>query len=361
MRNRITFLLAALGVLVAIASAIFYGRKQAAQPPMFSPATNPYAHGIYANGIVESFQGSGENINIYPEVSGRITQVLVHEGEHVAAGQPLLAIDNSVQLALAEQQKHQGEAALASLQELQAQPRRETLAVAAAQVAQAKASEKTASDAFEKQRQSYAIDPRSVSRDTLDNARNALEVAKANLGLARRQYELIRAGAWSYDIRNQQMQYNALEKAYQASNALLQKYTVRASADGIVLAMDAAPGSYVSAQGAYDAYTQGYDPIIVMGGPQDYLSVRCFIDEILIDRLPPLAHMKAQMSVRGTHLKIPLEFVRMQPYVTPKIELSNQRLERVDLRVLPIIFRFRKPADTAIYPGQLVDVYVAEK
>lgn len=361
MRNRITFLLAVLGVLVAIASAIFYGRKQTTQPPKFSPATNPYAHGIYANGIVESFQGSGENINIYPDVSGRITQVLVHEGEHVAAGQPLLAIDNSVQSALAEQQKQQGEAALASLQELQAQPRRETLAVTAAQVAQAQASEKTASDAFEKQRHSYAIDPRSVSRDTLDNARNALEVAKANLGLVRRQYELIRAGAWSYDIRNQQMQYNALQKAYQASNALLQKYTVRASADGIVLAMNATQGSYVSAQGAYDAYTQGYDPIVVMGGPQEYLSVRCFIDEILIDRLPPLTHMKAQMSVRGTSLKIPLEFVRMQPYVSPKIELSNQRLERVDLRVLPIIFRFRKPADAAIYPGQLVDVYVAEK
>ena len=51
MRNRITFLLAVLGVLVAIASAIFYGRKQTTQPPKFSPATNPYAHGIYANGI----------------------------------------------------------------------------------------------------------------------------------------------------------------------------------------------------------------------------------------------------------------------------------------------------------------------
>ncbi len=361
MRNRIIFLLAALGALIALASAYFYGREQAAQPPVFTPATNPYAHGIYANGIVESVQGSGENINIYPDVSGRITQIMVHEGEHVAAGQPLLVIDNSVQLALAEQQEHQAEAALASLQELQAQPRRETLAVAAAQVAQAQASQKTASDAFEKQHHSYAIDPRSVSKDTLDNARDALEVASANLDLARRQYELTRSGAWSHDIRHKQMQYNALEQAYQASDALLQKYTVRASADGIVLAMNTAPGSYVSAQGAYNAYTQGYDPIVVMGGPQDYLSVRCFIDEILIARLPSLAHMKAQMSVRGTSLKIPLEFVRMQPYVTPKIELSDQRQERVDLRVLPIIFRFRKPAGAAIYPGQLVDVYVAEK
>jgi HlyD family secretion protein len=361
MSNRIIFLLAALGTLVALASAYFYGRGEANEAPVFSPATNPYAHGIYANGIVESYQGSGENVNIYPDVSGRIVQILVHEGDHVTSGQPLLVIDNSVQLALAEQQKHEAEAALTSLQELQAQPRQETLDVAAAQVTLARANQKTANDTFEKQRRSYTIDPRSVSKDTLDNDQDALDVAKANLDLARRQYALTKAGAWSYDVRNQQMQYSALQQAYQASNALLEKYTIRAPADGVVLAMNTAQGSYVSAQGAYNAYSQGYDPVVVMGGPQGYLSVRCFVDEILVDRLPSLQHMTAQMSVRGTNLKIPLEFVRMQPYVTPKIELSDQRQERVDLRVLPVIFRFKKPADAAIYPGQLVDVYVAEK
>ncbi|HTV84642.1 MAG TPA: biotin/lipoyl-binding protein [Dyella sp.] len=361
MRNRIVFILAAFGVLLAAGSAYYYGREAVAEPPVFSPATSPYAHGIYANGIVESYQGSGENVNIYPDVSGRIVQIMVREGDRVKAGQPLLIIDNSVQIALAQQQKHQAEAALSSLQELQAQPRKETLSVAAAQVTMAQANQKTASDTYDKQRRSFAIDPRSVSKDTLDNDEDALAVAKANLAVARRQYELTKAGAWSYDIRNQQMQYNALEQAYLASTALLEKYTIRAPSDGVVLAMNTALGSYVSAQGAYDAYTQGYDPILVMGGSQDYLSVRCFVDEILVNRLPVLTKMKAQMSIRGTGLTLPLEVVRIQPYVTPKIELSDQRLERVDLRVLPIIFRFKKPADVAIYPGQLVDVYVAEK
>ena len=71
--------------------------------------------------------------------------------------------------------------------------------------------------------------------------------------------------------------------------------------------------------------------------------------------------MTAHMSVRGTNISIPLEFVRMQPYVSPKIELSNQRSERVDVRVLPLIFRFEKPKDVSLYPGQLVDVYIQEK
>ena len=66
---------------------------------MFKPVSNPYESAIYANGIIESDQSSGENINIYPEVSGPITKVLVHEGQQVSAGTPLFTIDDSVQRA----------------------------------------------------------------------------------------------------------------------------------------------------------------------------------------------------------------------------------------------------------------------
>ena len=59
--------------------------------------------------------------------------------------------------------------------------------------------------------------------------------------------------------------------------------------------------------------------------------------------------------------KIPLKIVRLQPNVSPKIELSDQRTERVDVRVLPVIFAFDKPKDIAIYPGQLVDVYIGKQ
>ena len=67
------------------------------------------------------------------------------------------------------------------------------------------------------------------------------------------------------------------------------------------------------------------------------------------------------MYLRGTDISIPLEFVRMQPYVTPKIELSNERTERVDVRVLPVLFRFEPLKDMHVYPGQLVDVYLEAK
>jgi HlyD family secretion protein len=95
-----------------------------------------------------------------------------------------------------------------------------------------------------------------------------------------------------------------------------------------------------------------------MGAPQDHLAVRCFVDEILVSRLPSSLHIRAEMSLRGSYTnKVPLQFVRVQPYVSPKIELSNQRQEKVDLRVLPVIFRFEKK-DAPVYPGQLVDVFI---
>jgi len=66
------------------------------------------------------------------------------------------------------------------------------------------------------------------------------------------------------------------------------------------------------------------------------------------------------MSVRGSDVKIPLEFVRVQPYVSPKIELSDQRQERVDVRVLPVILKIANSTNVNLYPGELVDVYISE-
>jgi HlyD family secretion protein len=360
MRNKIIFGLSILGVLAGLVAAYLFGIERKAQPPVFAPVANPYASAIYANGMVESEQSSGENINIFPEVSGPITQVLVSEGQKVSAGTPLLTIDYSVQQGNTEQLRLQAAGALEILKELKAQPRKETLAISVSQVKQAESVVQAARDQYEKRVASYKADPRSISKDVVDTSEDAVKQAVEGLDVARKQYDLTKAGAWNYDIANQERQYKALLQAYQAANALLKKFTVRARADGVVMAVNASSGSYVSPQGAYDSYTQAFAPLIVMGTPQDYLEVRCYVDEILISRLPPPDHIVAQMQIEGTNLKIPLRFVRVQPLISPKIELSNQRQEKVDLRVLPVIFRFEKK-DAPVYPGLLVDVYIGKQ
>jgi HlyD family secretion protein len=360
MGSRNLLILAGGGVVLALIVAFMLNRPTRPQPPAFQPAANPYAQAIYANGVIESDQASGENINILPEVSGPVVATFVQEGQTVSAGQPLFAIDDSIQRATAEQQRLQAQAAHATLAELRAEPRRETLAVAAAQLDQAQANLRTLANQRDKLQRSAALDPRSVSRESLDQAVDSARAGEAAVAVAQRQLDLTRAGAWTYDVQNQAAQFAALSHAYDASKALLGKYVVKAPADAVVLALNAAKGGYVSPQGVYDTYTQANEPAAVLGPGAGTLAVRCYVDEILLTRLPRGGVIKAQMIVRGADLHVPLEFVRIQPYVTPKIQLSDQRQERVDLRVLPVIFRFRTDPKIKLYPGQLVDVYISD-
>jgi HlyD family secretion protein len=292
--NKIIFTIAFIGILAGFVAAYIFGMERKAQPPVFKPVSNPFETAIYANGMIESEQPNGANINIFPEVSGPITQVLVHEGQQVTAGTLLFTIEDSVQKANTEL---------------------------------AEANLKAARDQYDKRRAAYDIDSKSISKDVLDTAEDAVIQAAA---------------------------------ALKAANALLQYYSVKAQVDGVVLAVNAAVGGYVSSQGNYDTYTELFDPLVVMSGPQDYMDVRCYVDEILVSRLPSKWHIQAQMQITGTDIKVPLEFVRVQPYISPKIELSNEKQEQVDLRVLPVIFRFEKK-DFPVYPGQMVDVFIGQK
>jgi HlyD family secretion protein len=79
-----------------------------------------------------------------------------------------------------------------------------------------------------------------------------------------------------------------------------------------------------------------------MGRKTAYLQVRAYLDEILVPRLPAPADITAKMFIHGlNNISVPLQFVRIQPDVTPKIELSDQRTEKVDVRALPILFKFK--------------------
>ena len=191
----------------------------------------------------------------------------------------------------------------------------------------AEANLKVARDQYDKRLAAYDADPKSVSKDVLDTAEDTVNQATA---------------------------------ALKAANALLQYYSVKAPIDGVVLAVNATVGGYVSSQGDYDTYTELFDPLVIMSSPQAYMQVRCYVDEILVSRLPSHWHIQAQMQITGTDIKVPLEFVRVQPYISPKIELSNEKQEQVDLRVLPVIFRFEKK-DAPVYPGQMVDVFIGQE
>ena len=65
--------------------------------------------------------------------------------------------------------------------------------------------------------------------------------------------------------------------------------------------------------------------------------------------------------VRGNaDLKAPLQFVRFEPFVVPKRSLTGDSTERVDTRVLQVIYRVERD-DVPLFVGQQLDVFIDAK
>ncbi|MDE3034579.1 MAG: secretion protein HlyD, partial [Nitrospirota bacterium] len=67
---------------------------------------------------------------------------------------------------------------------------------------------------------------------------------------------------------------------------------------------------------------------------------------------PGVAYLKG-----STKQAIPLTFARIEPYIVPKKSLTGDNTERVDTRVLQIIYHFARPS-FPVYAGQQVDVFI---
>ncbi len=64
------------------------------------------------------------------------------------------------------------------------------------------------------------------------------------------------------------------------------------------------------------------------------------------------------LRLRGAPARpIRAEFVRVEPLVVPKSQLSGAGTERVDTRVLQLVYTF-DPGSEPVYPGQQVDAFL---
>ncbi len=303
-------MMASAGILSGIISIFIYKQNLKAQDPI-SISYNPYISGIYASGIVESFQINGTNMNIYPEAEGRVINIRVKDGDQVKKHDLLLEISHEQEKSMLKQSMATAAAEQANLVSLQQQ--------------------------YSKLRKAHEINPKSVSRNDLDNAKNAVAVAKQTLRAAKAQVEV--------------------------DQGIINNYLMRAPDDGIIMRVVPTIGDYVSpVVGVYDPNTQSNLPVIQMAGESPFFQVRVYVDEILTPQLPKTDELEATMFIRGMKNEaIPLTFVNLQPYTIPNIHLSDQRNLRVDVRVLPIVFKFEKPQNIHVFPGQLVDVYIKAK
>jgi multidrug efflux pump subunit AcrA (membrane-fusion protein) len=128
----------------------------------------------------------------------------------------------------------------------------------------------------------------------------------------------------------------------------LDRLTVRAPIDGKVLQLNVRLGQY--------AALAWREPMIVLGDV-DHLHVRVDIDE---NDLPYFEReSEAVATLKGRpQVRFPLTFRYVEPYVIPKQSLTGSNSERVDTRVLQVVYELPDDSPVPLYVGQQMDVYL---
>jgi multidrug efflux pump subunit AcrA (membrane-fusion protein) len=149
-------------------------------------------------------------------------------------------------------------------------------------------------------------------------------------------------------LESTRAQIAAAERQLQQARTELAVLTVNAPRDGELLQVNVREGEFAPAAVLNE-------PLMLLGDVET-LQIRAEVDEqnaVLVEPNRP-----ARGSLKGhANLAMDLRFVRVEPFVIPKRSLTGDSLERVDTRVLQIIYEFDRPT-FRVYVGQQVDVFI---
>jgi len=190
-----------------------------------------------------------------------------------------------------------------------------------------------------------------------------VRVRDAELAKARRQHErseLLRAsqGVSQEEADTRRDEFGVAQARLASAHAtvtqtvtLIERLTIRAPIRGTILQVSTRPGEYATPNAS--------KPPVLLGSIEE-VQVRADVDEQIAPRVKPGS--KAVGYLRGdTQRPIPLEFVRIEPFVTPKRNLTGSSSERVDTRVLQIIYKFPNELVRRIYVGQQMDLFIIQE
>jgi HlyD family secretion protein len=335
--------------VAGLAFAIFYVLNSAKQPPqpepVRPPTTNPYQQGLAGVGIVEALD---DTIAVPPYRASKVTAVYVAEGDTVQAGDPLYKLDDAELSAQLEGLQAEAAVKDATLNRLRHEPRAEDLPPLQADVA------KTQANLADLQAQLAKLesvrDARAISQDELSRKRYAVQMAQAQSQQAQAALNKAKAGAWQFDIAQTQAEKRALMAKTHLTQVQLGQSIIRAPRSGKVLQVNTHAGELVAA----NPTNLNLAPVLL--GNNNQQQVRVDIDEVNASLVQP--NMTAVASLKGNSQKqFPLRFVRIEPLMVPKKNLSGDNAERVDVRVLQLIYAFDPPG-FPVYEGQQVDVFL---
>lgn len=340
-------LLACAGLAFALWTMNSGAKPVAVAAPVAEPAEAPFEQTIAGAGIVEA---RTQNIAIASTVAGIAVEVPVQVGQKMKKGDVLFRIDDRDRRAELAVREAALLAARAELARLDSLPRAEDLPPLEARVQTAE------TDVADTKRQLEIAeslpDMRAVAVQEWDRRKFAVRAAEARLVTARSELAKLRAGAWAPEKAVASANVASAEARVRAQEVEIERLVVRAPVDATVLQVNLRAGEFAPAS----APTGGASQPLLLLGDVDVLHVRVDIDENDAWRFRPGARGVAY--VRGNReLTAEIEFVRVDPYVVPKRSLTGESTERVDTRVLQVLYRF-DPAKLPVYAGQQMDVFL---
>jgi multidrug resistance efflux pump len=350
-------LLAIAGIIFAVVTVVKGSVPPPASPPVIEPARAPYESFVAGSGLVEA---STENIAIGSPVGAIVAKVRARVNESVKRGDALFELDTRELQAEMLIRQAQLKVAQRQLAKLKAGTRPEQVPPARARVAQTESEIAAAVSLLDDAQAQLArarqmADARAMSEEEVTRRGFAVTTAQARVAQARAadaearaQLALLEAGTWDADIQVAQSQVDQAQASVDAVAIEVDRRTVRSPIDGVVLQSNTREGEFAPA-GALAT------PLMLVGGTTP-LHIRVDIDENEAWRVR--SGSKATAFARGNKdITAPLTFVRFEPYVVPKRSLTGASTERVDTRVLQVIFSF-DPSDMPVFVGQQMDVYI---
>ena len=323
--------LVAVGLLVfAVGHALYIQRPEPETPPPVPPPTSPFGHTVAGAGMVEPTPrpAAPATIAVGSQLAGVVTKVWVRIGQEVKAGDLLFELDN-----------RQAEADLKVREAALSWPRRSCgswnssrgprrCRSARRRSRSAEANLRQAAGPVRTRPEDWSATGPSPSR-TCVTSEQTYQSVRAQLALAKANLALLKAGAWEPDKAIAAATVEQAQAQVEQAKTTLDLLQVRAPVDGTILQVNVRPGEYVS--------TSSGQSLILMGNLQP-LHVRVNVDEEDLPRLKLNAPARAKIRGDAAQEEVPLSFVRLEPYVVPKTSLTGINTERVDTRVVQLIY-----------------------
>lgn len=314
----------------------------AAEPVITPPMVPKGFRAVAGAGLIEA---KFENIPIGTLVAGVVTEVYVKRGDMVKKGDPLFRLDDrdlKAQLLVAEANL---QAAEAQYQRILAAPQQGDIPTSEAAVEEARAHFVDAEIAY--RRSETLFERNAEAAQDRDHDRYAYLANKATL--SRMQADLQRLKVtWEKDKEMYRTAVVQGRSQVESIRINLDRLVVRALVDGEALQVHVRPGQY--------AGLVWNEPLIVLGNIHQ-LHVRVDIDEQDLPYFTRTARAVATLKGRP-QVRFPLTYFDTEPYVIPKQNLTGSNTERVDTRVLQVLYALPEKTEIPLYIGQQMDVYI---